>query len=163
MCPRRPRHWLQTSILYIRTNILCRERFLEKSCPLCKSRIAGKNPGAISISTWNFSSARRLLWRRRSALIEPSKARPSRAQAALPGQNGALQKPTVINNVETFATCHRSGAGSSGSNPRGEWLRGLKFVGVSGQVEHAASSNRWDLHERSDLATPVEFAAEKIE
>jgi len=61
---------------------------------------------------------------------------PSRATSLLPGQIGLWQKPTVINNVETFINVPQilargidwfvaQGAGGA---------RGLKFVGVSGHV-----------------------------
>ena len=68
--------------------------------------------------------------------IEGHRAEP-RNKPPFPGQAGLWQKPTVINNVETFANVpqilsrgaewYRS-AGANGS-------RGLKFVGVSGHVE----------------------------
>ena len=69
--------------------------------------------------------------------IEGHRAEP-RNKPPFPGQLGLWQKPTVINNVETFANVPQilargvewfKTAGVSGS-------RGLKFVGVSGQVEH---------------------------
>jgi formate dehydrogenase beta subunit len=68
--------------------------------------------------------------------IEGHRAEP-RNKPPFPGQAGLWQKPTVINNVETFANvpqilergveCYKT-AGTNGS-------RGLKFVGVSGHVE----------------------------
>jgi NADH:ubiquinone oxidoreductase subunit F (NADH-binding)/NADH:ubiquinone oxidoreductase subunit E len=69
--------------------------------------------------------------------IEGHRAEP-RNKPPFPGQMGLWQKPTVINNVETFANVPQilargvewfKTAGVGGS-------RGLKFVGVSGQVEH---------------------------
>jgi len=69
--------------------------------------------------------------------IEGHRAEP-RNKPPFPGQMGLWQKPTVINNVETFANVPQilargvewyKAAGVSGS-------RGLKFVGVSGQVEN---------------------------
>ena len=68
--------------------------------------------------------------------IEGHRAEP-RNKPPFPGQVGLWQKPTVINNVETFANVPQilmrgvewyKTAGVSGS-------RGLKFVGVSGHVE----------------------------
>lgn len=69
--------------------------------------------------------------------IEGHRAEP-RNKPPFPGQLGLWQKPTVINNVETFANVPQilargvewfKSAGVGGS-------RGLKFVGVSGQVEN---------------------------
>jgi formate dehydrogenase beta subunit len=68
--------------------------------------------------------------------IEGHRAEP-RNKPPLPGQAGLWQKPTVINNVETFANVPQilsrgvewyKTAGANGS-------RGLKFVGVSGHVK----------------------------
>jgi formate dehydrogenase beta subunit len=68
--------------------------------------------------------------------IEGHRAEP-RNKPPFPGQAGLWQKPTVINNVETFANVPQiltrgaewyKSAGANGS-------RGLKFVGVSGHVE----------------------------
>jgi formate dehydrogenase beta subunit len=68
--------------------------------------------------------------------IEGHRAEP-RNKPPFPGQAGLWQKPTVINNVETFANVPQilargadwfKSAGIGGS-------RGLKFVGVSGHVE----------------------------
>jgi NADH:ubiquinone oxidoreductase subunit F (NADH-binding)/NADH:ubiquinone oxidoreductase subunit E len=68
--------------------------------------------------------------------IEGHRAEP-RNKPPFPGQAGLWQKPTVINNVETFANVPQilargvqwyKTAGTNGS-------RGLKFVGVSGHVE----------------------------
>jgi NADH:ubiquinone oxidoreductase subunit F (NADH-binding)/NADH:ubiquinone oxidoreductase subunit E len=67
--------------------------------------------------------------------IEGHRAEP-RNKPPFPGQAGLWQKPTVINNVETFANVPQilargvdwyKTAGANGS-------RGLKFVGVSGHV-----------------------------
>ena len=67
--------------------------------------------------------------------IEGHRAEP-RNKPPFPGQVGLWQKPTVINNVETFANVPQilargvewyKSAGANGS-------RGLKFVGVSGHV-----------------------------
>jgi NADH:ubiquinone oxidoreductase subunit F (NADH-binding) len=68
--------------------------------------------------------------------IEGHRAEP-RNKPPFPGQAGLWQKPTVINNVETFANVPQilargvewyKSAGANGS-------RGLKFVGISGHVE----------------------------
>lgn len=68
--------------------------------------------------------------------IEGHRAEP-RNKPPFPGQAGLWQKPTVINNVETFANVPQilargvewyKAAGANGS-------RGLKFVGISGHVE----------------------------
>ena len=67
--------------------------------------------------------------------IEGHRAEP-RNKPPFPGQVGLWQKPTVINNVETFANVPQilvrgvewyKSAGANGS-------RGLKFVGISGHV-----------------------------
>ena len=67
--------------------------------------------------------------------IEGHRAEP-RNKPPFPGQVGLWQKPTVINNVETFANVPQilargvewyKSAGTNGS-------RGLKFVGISGHV-----------------------------
>ncbi|HEY6945073.1 MAG TPA: NAD(P)H-dependent oxidoreductase subunit E [Candidatus Acidoferrum sp.] len=69
--------------------------------------------------------------------IEGHRAEP-RNKPPFPGQIGLWQKPTVINNVETFISVPQIlsrgvdwfiAQGANGS-------RGLKFVGVSGHVEH---------------------------
>jgi len=69
--------------------------------------------------------------------IEGHRAEP-RNKPPFPGQAGLFQKPTVINNVETFANVPQilargvdwyKSAGANGS-------RGLKFVGVSGHVNN---------------------------
>jgi NADH:ubiquinone oxidoreductase subunit F (NADH-binding) len=78
------------------------------------------------------SAAKKALSSRRS---EGHRAEP-RNKPPFPGQVGLWQKPTVINNVETFANVPQilergvdwyKSAGANGS-------RGLKFVGVSGHV-----------------------------
>jgi len=69
--------------------------------------------------------------------IEGHRAEP-RNKPPFPGQAGLFQKPTVINNVETFANVPQilargvdwyKSAGANGS-------RGFKFVGVSGHVNN---------------------------
>jgi NADH:ubiquinone oxidoreductase subunit F (NADH-binding) len=75
-----------------------------------------------------------------SALLEAMEGKRAepRNKPPFPGQAGLWQKPTVINNVETFANVPQILA-------RGvEWFktqgqngsRGLKFVGISGHVAH---------------------------
>jgi len=118
------------------------EIFGEELRRCAKAGLLGKKSwAAISISIWKFSSAPAATSAaKKSALIEAiegHRAEP-RNKPPFPGQMGLWQKPTVINNVETFANVPQilargvewfKSAGVSGS-------RGLKFVGVSGQVEH---------------------------
>ena len=68
--------------------------------------------------------------------IEGHRAEP-RNKPPFPGQIGLWQKPTVINNVETFVNVPQILArGVDGFAAQGvNGSRGLKFVGVSGHVE----------------------------
>lgn len=128
-------------ILYIRHEYPLQEEIFEEEVRRCaRAGLLGKK---ILRSEFDFEldvfvSPGGYICGEESALleaIEGHRAEP-RNKPPFPGQAGLWQKPTVINNVETFANVPQilargvewfSAVGVSGS-------RGLKFVGVSGQV-----------------------------
>jgi NADH:ubiquinone oxidoreductase subunit F (NADH-binding)/NADH:ubiquinone oxidoreductase subunit E len=128
-------------ILYIRHEYpLQEEIFGEESRRCAKTGLLGKNilGSGLDFDLEVFVSPGGYICGEESALIEAiegHRAEP-RNKPPFPGQIGLWQKPTVINNVETFANVPQilargvewyKTAGVSGS-------RGLKFVGVSGHV-----------------------------
>jgi NADH:ubiquinone oxidoreductase subunit F (NADH-binding) len=130
-------------ILYIRHEYPLQEEIFGEELRRCKKdgligkKILGSD---LDFELEIFVSPGGYICGEESALIEAiegHRAEP-RNKPPFPGQMGLWQKPTVINNVETFANVPQilargvewfKTAGVSGS-------RGLKFVGVSGQVEH---------------------------
>ena len=130
-------------ILYIRHEYpLQEEIFVEELSRCGKSGVLGRKilGSDLDFELEVFVSPGGYICGEESALIEAiegHRAEP-RNKPPFPGQMGLWQKPTVINNVETFANVPQilargvewfKSAGVGGS-------RGLKFVGVSGQVEN---------------------------
>ena len=129
-------------ILYIRHEYPLQEEIFGEELRRCtKAGLIGKKilGSDLDFDLEIFLSPGGYICGEESALIEAiegHRAEP-RNKPPFPGQMGLWQKPTVINNVETFANVPQilargvewfKNAGVSGS-------RGLKFVGVSGQVE----------------------------
>lgn len=128
-------------ILYIRHEYPLQEEIFREELQRClRAGVLGKKilGSELDFELEVFVSPGGYICGEESALleaIEGHRAEP-RNKPPFPGQAGLWQKPTVINNVETFANVpqilargvawYRS-AGANGS-------RGLKFVGVSGQV-----------------------------
>lgn len=130
-------------ILYIRHEYPLQEEIFGEELRRCaKAGLLGKKilGSDLDFDLEIFVSPGGYICGEESALIEAiegHRAEP-RNKPPFPGQMGLWQKPTVINNVETFANVPQilargvewfKAAGVSGS-------RGLKFVGVSGQVEN---------------------------
>jgi formate dehydrogenase beta subunit len=129
-------------ILYIRHEYHLQEEILGEEVRRCyRAGLAGKKilGTDLAFDLEVFVSPGGYICGEESALIEAiegHRAEP-RNKPPFPGQVGLWQKPTVINNVETFANVPQILA-------RGvEWFksagiapsRGLKFVGISGHVE----------------------------
>ncbi len=128
-------------ILYIRHEYPLQEEIIGEELRRCtKAGILGKKilGSEFDFDLEIFVSPGGYICGEESALIEATeghRAEP-RNKPPFPGQVGLWQKPTVINNVETFANVPQilargvewyKTAGVHGS-------RGLKFVGVSGHV-----------------------------
>ncbi len=128
-------------ILYIRHEYPVQEEILGAEIRRCvKAGLLGKRilGSELDFTVEVFVSPGGYICGEESALleaIEGHRAEP-RNKPPFPGQLGLWQKPTLINNVETFANVPQilargqdwyKGAGVAGS-------RGLKFVGVSGHV-----------------------------
>jgi len=128
-------------ILYIRHEYHLQEEILGEEIRRCyRAGLLGKTilGGDLDFDLEVFVSPGGYICGEESALIEAiegHRAEP-RNKPPFPGQIGLWQKPTVINNVETFINVPQILAcgvdwfvaqGAAGS-------RGLKFVGVSGQV-----------------------------
>jgi NADH:ubiquinone oxidoreductase subunit F (NADH-binding) len=126
-------------ILYIRHEYHLQEEILGEEIRRCyRGGLLGKNlqSSGLDFDLKVFVSPGGYICGEESALIEAiegHRAEP-RNKPPFPGVNGLYQKPTVINNVETFANAPQilmrgvdwyKSAGQGGS-------RGLKFVGVSG-------------------------------
>jgi len=130
-------------ILYIRHEYPLQEEIFGEELRRCaKAGLLGKKilGSELDFDLEVFVSPGGYICGEESALIEAiegHRAEP-RNKPPFPGQAGVWQKPTVINNVETFSNVPLilargvewfKTAGVGGS-------RGLKFVGVSGQVEN---------------------------
>ena len=129
-------------ILYIRHEYHLQEEILGEELRRCyQARLLGKKilGSELDFDLEIFVSPGGYICGEESALIEAieGKRAEPRNKPPFPGQAGLWQKPTVINNVETFANVPQilargvdwfKAQGANGS-------RGLKFVGVSG---HAA-------------------------
>jgi NADH:ubiquinone oxidoreductase subunit F (NADH-binding)/NADH:ubiquinone oxidoreductase subunit E len=128
-------------ILYIRHEYPLQEEIFGEELRRCaNAKLLGKNilGSDLDFDLEIFVSPGGYICGEESALIEAiegHRAEP-RNKPPFPGQLGLWQKPTVINNVETFSNVPQilergvewfrtSGVGGS---------RGLKFVGVSGHV-----------------------------
>lgn len=129
-------------ILYIRHEYGMQEEILGEEIRRCyQAALLGKKilGSDLDFDLEIFVSPGGYICGEESALIEAiegHRAEP-RNKPPFPGQIGLWQKPTVINNVETFINVPQilargvdwfAAQGASG-------LRGLKFVGVSGHVE----------------------------
>jgi NADH:ubiquinone oxidoreductase subunit F (NADH-binding)/NADH:ubiquinone oxidoreductase subunit E len=128
-------------ILYIRHEYRLQEEILGEELRRCYHEgLLGKNilKSDLALDLEIFVSPGGYICGEESALIEAIEGRRAepRNKPPFPGQAGLWQKPTVINNVETFANVPQILArgvewyktqGKTGS-------RGLKFVGVSGHV-----------------------------
>ena len=130
-------------ILYIRHEYHLQEEILGEEIGRCyRGGLLGKKllGSDLDFDLEIFVSPGGYICGEESALIEAiegHRAEP-RNKPPFPGQVGLWQKPTVINNVETFINVPQilargvewfAAQGAGGS-------RGLKFVGVSGHVEH---------------------------
>jgi NADH:ubiquinone oxidoreductase subunit F (NADH-binding)/NADH:ubiquinone oxidoreductase subunit E len=129
-------------ILYIRHEYHLQEEILGEELRRCyQEGLLGKSilKSDLAFNLEIFVSPGGYICGEESALIEAMEGKRAepRNKPPFPGQAGLWQKPTVINNVETFANVPQILArgvewhkkqGTAGS-------RGLKFVGVSG---HAA-------------------------
>jgi NADH:ubiquinone oxidoreductase subunit F (NADH-binding)/NADH:ubiquinone oxidoreductase subunit E len=128
-------------ILYIRHEYPLQEEIFGEELRRCrKAGLVGKKilGSDLDFELEVFVSPGGYICGEESALleaIEGHRAEP-RNKPPFPGQAGLWQKPTVINNVETFANVPQilargvdwfKSAGANGS-------RGLKFVGISGHV-----------------------------
>ncbi len=128
-------------ILYIRHEYHHQEEILRTEIARCYAEgLLGKNilASALQFDLEVFVSPGGYICGEETALIEAiegHRAEP-RNKPPFPVQAGLFQKPTVLNNVETFANVPQilargvewfKAQGQSGS-------RGLKFVGVSGHV-----------------------------
>jgi NADH:ubiquinone oxidoreductase subunit F (NADH-binding) len=128
-------------ILYIRHEYPLQEEIFREEVRRCmRAGLLGKKilGSELDFELEVFVSPGGYICGEESALleaIEGHRAEP-RNKPPFPGQVGLWQKPTVINNVETFANVPQilargadwyKSAGANGS-------RGLKFVGVSGHV-----------------------------
>jgi formate dehydrogenase beta subunit len=136
-------------ILYIRHEYHLQEEILGEELRRCyHAGLLGKNilGSELNFDLEIFISPGGYICGEESALIEAieGKRAEPRNKPPFPGQAGLWQKPTVINNVETFANVPQILA-------RGvEWFkmqgkdgsRGLKFVGVSG---HAAKAGIYEV------------------
>jgi NADH:ubiquinone oxidoreductase subunit F (NADH-binding) len=127
--------------LYIRHEYHLQEEILDEEIRRCyRAGLAGKNilGSGLEFELRVFVSPGGYICGEESALIEAiegHRAEP-RNKPPFPGVVGLWQKPTVINNVETFINVPQilsrgvdwyKAAGRNGS-------RGLKFVGVSGHI-----------------------------
>jgi NADH:ubiquinone oxidoreductase subunit F (NADH-binding)/NADH:ubiquinone oxidoreductase subunit E len=128
-------------ILYIRHEYHAQEEILRTEIAKCYAeRLLGKNilGSSLVFDLEVFVSPGGYICGEETALIEAIEGRRAepRNKPPFPVQAGLFQKPTVLNNVETFANVPQilargvewfKSQGQSGS-------RGLKFVGVSGHV-----------------------------
>jgi NADH:ubiquinone oxidoreductase subunit F (NADH-binding) len=131
----------QRGILYIRHEYHLQEEILGEEIRRCyKANLLGKKilGSDREFELEIFVSPGGYICGEESALIEAiegHRAEP-RNKPPFPGQVGLWQKPTVINNVETFINVPQiltRGADWFAAQGIGE-SRGLKFVGVSGHV-----------------------------
>jgi NADH:ubiquinone oxidoreductase subunit F (NADH-binding)/NADH:ubiquinone oxidoreductase subunit E len=128
-------------VLYIRHEYSLQEEILEEEIRRCyRASVLGKKAfgSDLDFDLELFVSPGGYICGEETALIEAieGKRAEPRNKPPFPVQAGLWQKPTVLNNVETFANVPQilargvewfKAQGQSGS-------RGLKFVGVSGHV-----------------------------
>lgn len=128
-------------ILYIRHEYHLQEEILSEEIRRCyRAGLLGKRilGSELEFELSTFVSPGGYICGEESALIEAlegHRAEP-RNKPPFPGQVGLFQKPTVINNVETFVNVPQILArGVEWFKPAGAMSsRGMKFVGVSGHV-----------------------------
>jgi NADH:ubiquinone oxidoreductase subunit F (NADH-binding)/NADH:ubiquinone oxidoreductase subunit E len=131
----------QRGILYIRHEYHEQEEILRTEIARCYAQgLLGKNilGSTLGFDLEVFVSPGGYICGEESALLEAIEGRRAepRNKPPFPVQAGLWQKPTVLNNVETFANVPQILARGT------EWFksqgrggsRGLKFVGVSGHV-----------------------------
>ncbi|MGH9774584.1 MAG: NAD(P)H-dependent oxidoreductase subunit E [Candidatus Acidiferrales bacterium] len=130
-------------ILYIRHEYEKQERIMEHEIARCyQEGILGKHllGTDLTFDLEIFVSPGGYICGEESALLEAIEGKRSepRNKPPFPGTHGLWQKPTVINNVETFVNVPQilvrgvewyKSQGQNGTS-------GLKFVGVSGQVRN---------------------------
>lgn len=128
-------------ILYIRHEYHLQEEILTEELRRCyAAHLLGKEilGSALDFDLEIFVSPGGYICGEESALIEAMEGKRAepRNKPPFPGQAGLWQKPTVINNVETFANVPQILArGVDWFKAQGtNGARGLKFVGVSGHV-----------------------------
>ena len=142
-------------ILYIRHEYRWQEEILGEELRRCYHEgLLGKNvsKSGLAFDLEIFVSPGGYICGEESALIEAieGKRAEPRNKPPFPGQAGLWQKPTVINNVETFANVPQILArGVEWYKTQGKaGARGLKFVGVSG---HAAKPGIFEV----PMGTPM--------
>ena len=130
-------------ILYIRHEYHWQEEILGEELRVCyHAGLLGKKilGSELTFELEIFVSPGGYICGEESALLEAleGKRAEPRNKPPFPGQAGLWQKPTVINNVETFANVPQILArGVEWFKQQGEnSSRGLKFVGVSGHVRN---------------------------
>ena len=128
-------------ILYIRHEYHAQEEILRTEIAKCYAAgLLGKNilGGALTFDLEVFVSPGGYICGEESALLEAIEGRRAepRNKPPFPVQAGLWQKPTVLNNVETFANVPQILArGTEWFKSQGQGgSRGVKFVGVSGHV-----------------------------
>jgi formate dehydrogenase beta subunit len=128
-------------ILYIRHEYHAQEEILRTEIAKCYAEaVLGKNilGSALEFDLEVFVSPGGYICGEESALLEAIEGRRAepRNKPPFPVQAGLWQKPTVLNNVETFANVPQILArGTEWFKSQGQGgSRGLKFVGVSGHV-----------------------------
>jgi NADH:ubiquinone oxidoreductase subunit F (NADH-binding)/NADH:ubiquinone oxidoreductase subunit E len=128
-------------ILYIRHEYHEQEEILRTEIARCYAQgLLGKNilGSALVFDLEVFVSPGGYICGEESALLEAIEGRRAepRNKPPFPVQAGLWQKPTVLNNVETFANVPQILArGTEWFKSQGQGgSRGLKFVGVSGHV-----------------------------
>jgi NADH:ubiquinone oxidoreductase subunit F (NADH-binding)/NADH:ubiquinone oxidoreductase subunit E len=128
-------------ILYIRHEYHAQEEILRTEIARCYSEsLLGKNilGSALDFDLEVFVSPGGYICGEETALLEAIEGRRAepRNKPPFPVQAGLWQKPTVLNNVETFANVPQILArGTEWFKSQGQGgSRGLKFVGVSGHV-----------------------------
>ena len=133
----------QQGILYIRHEYVHQEHVLQKEIDRCyKEGLLGKNilGSDLSFDLEIFVSPGGYICGEESALIEAieGKRAEPRNKPPFPVTHGVFNKPTALNNVETFANVPQilmngvdwyKSAGQNG-------CAGLKFVGISGDVNN---------------------------
>src|SRR5256885_1973032 len=132
----------RTGIIYIRHEYEAQAAVLQREIDDCRRRGllgAGARGGRVPFDVSLFVSPGGYICGEESALLEAleGKRAEPRNKPPFPGTHGLWQKPTVINNVETFALVPlilTTGAEAFKRLGRGG-AAGPKFVGVSGHVE----------------------------